>query len=80
MKRPAFRETRKAYSTDAEFPKSPIRNRFNRTSRLPGKVGKSPARFELEARTGKRVGSPLNAKDATMMHLPDHGQEDSHEY
>lgn len=43
-----------------------------------GEVARN-ARLELEAKTGKKVVSSLNAKDAGILHLPDHGQEDGHE-
>ncbi|KZK73877.1 MAG: antirepressor [Pelodictyon luteolum] len=47
-------------------------------ARQGGEVARN-ARLELEAKTGKKVVSSLNAKDAPMLHLPDHGQEDGHE-
>lgn len=47
-------------------------------ARQGGEVARN-ARLELESKTGKKVVSPLNAKDTTMRHLPDHSQEDDHE-
>jgi len=43
-----------------------------------GEVARN-ARLELEAKTGKKVVSPLNVKDGSMLNLPDHSQEDDHE-
>jgi len=47
-------------------------------ARQGGEVARN-ARLELESKTGKKVVSSLNAKDAAKLHLPDPGQEDSHE-
>lgn len=47
-------------------------------ARQGGEVARN-ARLELETKTGKKVVSSLNAKDAAKLHLPDDGQEDSHE-
>jgi len=47
-------------------------------ARQGGEVARN-ARLELETKTGKKVVSSLNAKDAAKLHLPDPGQEDSHE-
>ncbi|NNG00884.1 MAG: Bro-N domain-containing protein [Desulfobacteraceae bacterium] len=47
-------------------------------ARQGGEVARN-ARLELEAKTGKKVVSSLNAKDAAMLHLPEDGQEDGHE-
>ncbi|WP_080799973.1 BRO-N domain-containing protein [Desulfamplus magnetovallimortis] len=47
-------------------------------ARQGGEVARN-ARLELETKTGKKVISPLNAKDAAMLHLPDPGQGDGHE-
>jgi len=43
-------------------------------ARQGGEVARN-ARMELETKTGKKVVSPLSAKDAAKLHLPDHGQE-----
>jgi hypothetical protein len=47
-------------------------------ARQGGEVARN-ARLELETKTGKKVVSSLNAKDAAKLHLPDPGQEDGHE-
>lgn len=47
-------------------------------ARQGGEVARN-ARLELETKTGKKVVSSLNAKDAAMLHLPDDVQEDGHE-
>jgi len=49
-----------------------------KVARQGGEVARN-ARLELESKTLKKVVSPLNAKDASMLHLPDHSQEDIHE-
>lgn len=52
--------------------------KHKQVARQGGEVARN-ARLELEAKTGKKVVSSLNAKDASMLHLHDQGQEDSHE-
>lgn len=49
-----------------------------KVARQGGEVARN-ARLELESKTGKKVVSPLNAKDARSLHLPDRSQEDGHE-
>ncbi|WP_289019730.1 Bro-N domain-containing protein [Desulfobacter postgatei] len=44
-------------------------------ARQGGEVARN-ALLELETKTGKKVVSSLNAKDAAKLHLPDPGQED----
>jgi len=47
-------------------------------ARQGGEVARN-ARLELEAKTGKKVVSPLNAKEGRILSLPDQSQDDTHE-
>lgn len=52
--------------------------KHKKTAQQGGEVARN-ARLELEAKTGKKVVSALNAKDGMLLSLPENHQEDSNE-
>ncbi|MBN2340726.1 MAG: hypothetical protein JXX29_18390 [Deltaproteobacteria bacterium] len=59
--------------SDATFPDSFQKHRH--VARQGGEVARN-ARLELEAKTGKKVVSPLNARDGMMLNLPEGNPEE----